>query len=352
MSLLDAIDSQREDFVWKDGERLIAFGRSSLASLPAFLRASQMEDYALLTTDRALDQFSSIAIGGADVATGAQRRLIVGPGGVADLAAALKDEVGELPVVAVGGGRVIDTAKAIASVSGAKVAAIPTTLSGAPMTGAHRLPAGHTGAARTVRPAIVIAQPELMASQPAALRTGSAMNALSHAVESLFAEGGSAVPRLAAARAVGLIFRSLVGDELDEGPRRLRLSLGALEAGYAIGATGYALHHVVCQSIVRVGEVAHAPTYGVMLPYTLEFYKLRDDLTWSLISEEMGVPDPSMAIARICAAAGNPTTLTDLGVAPERVDSIIAAASERRELALTPGGAGPEEIRSLIESAL
>lgn len=352
MSLLDAIDTAREDFVWKDGERLIAFGRASLASLPAFLRAAQIDEYALITTDRALDQFSSIAIGGQDIAAGARRRAIVGPGGVPELAAAASEDVGDLPIVAVGGGRVIDTAKAIASTQGSKVVAIPTTLSGAPMTGAHRLPAGYEGAARTVRPAIVIAHPDLMGSQPDGLRMGSAMNALSHAVESLFVAGSSAVPRLAAARAVRLLFRSLADEELDAQTRRLRLALGAIEAGYAIGASGYALHHVVCQTIVRVGEVPHAPTYGVLLPYTLEFYKLRDDLAWSLIAEEMGVTDPSMAIARLCAAAGNPTTLTALGVAPERVEQIVAAAAERRELALTPGGATADDIRTLVESAL
>ncbi len=246
----------------------------------------------------------------------------------------------------------IDTAKAIAGTNNTKVAAIPTTLSGAPMTGVHRLPAGYAGEARTVRPAIVIGHPDLMASQPEGLRAGSAMNALSHAVESLFVEGGSAVPRLAGARAVRLLFRSLVDDALSEEMRRLRLSLGAIEAGYAVGATGYAVHHVICQTIVRLAEVPHAPTYGVMLPYTLEFYKVRDDLVWSLISEEMGVPDPSMAIARVCAVAGNPTTLSELGVAPERIDSIVGAAAERRELALTPGGATADDVRSLVESAL
>lgn len=352
MSLLDAIDSAREDFVWKDGERLIAFGRSSLASLPAFLRAAGIERYALVTTERALEQFGSIAIGGGEITDAAERTVLLGSGGVSELAAGSLDEVGELPIIAVGGGRVVDTAKSIAGTSGAKVAAIPTTLSGAPMTGVHRLPAGFAGSARTVRPAIVIANPDLMASQPDALRTGSAMNALSHAVESLFVVGGSAVPRLAAGRGVRLLFRSLLDDALDDQTKSQRLALGAIEAGYAVGATGYALHHVICQTVVAVGEVAHAPTYGVMLPYTLEFYKLRDELAWSLISEEMGVDDPSMATARICAAAGIPTTLTGLGVAPERSESIIATASERRELALTPGGAGTEDVRSLVDLAL
>ena len=51
------------------------------------------------------------------------------------------------------GGRVIDTAKAIAGVTGAQVAAIPTTLSGAELTSFHRTPAGVEGA-RLVRPSL------------------------------------------------------------------------------------------------------------------------------------------------------------------------------------------------------
>ena len=64
---------------------------------------------------------------------------IVPPGQVPDTAAALFDQAGAERLVAFGGGRVIDTAKAVAAVTGAEVAAIPTTLSGAEMTGIHRL---------------------------------------------------------------------------------------------------------------------------------------------------------------------------------------------------------------------
>jgi len=351
VTLLDALDQSREDFVWKDGERLIAFGGSALASLPAFLRSAKMEQYALLVTDRSLDQFAK-QVGGSEVIAAAEVRVTVGPGGVAELARDLREQVGDRAIVAVGGGRVIDTAKAIAGTYDQKVAAIQTTLSGAPMTGVHRFPAGFAGVAKTVRPAIVIAIPDLMASQDETLRTGSAMNALSHAIESLFVTTGSAVPRLAASRAVKLLFRSLLDDTIDEATRRRNLALGAIEAGYAVGATGYALQHVLCQTIVRLGEVPHAPTYGVMLPFTLEFYKVRDELTWALVSEQMASEDPSVLIAKTCAAAENPTTLTQLGLAPERIDQIVVAASERPELRLTPGGATADDVRSLLEGAL
>ncbi|MGB1583369.1 MAG: iron-containing alcohol dehydrogenase [Solirubrobacterales bacterium] len=349
MTTLDQLETAREDFVWKDGERLIAFGASALASLPGFLRAAQMEEFVVLASDRAMDQATRADIDG--VLASAADTHIVADGNVADLAAGLIETVGDRPVIAIGGGRVIDVGKAVAGAHEQRVAAIPTTLSGAPMTGVHRLPTGFAGQARTVRPAIVIAVPDLMASQPDGLRVGSAMNALAHAVESLFVTTGSAVPRLAAARAVELLYKSLADPELDDQIRRIRLALGAIEAGYAVGATGYAIHHVVCQTIVRTAGVPHAPTYGVMLPYSLEFYKVRDALTWQLVADAMGENDPSIAIARLCAGVGNPTTLTALGVQPEQIEPIIATASERRELALTPGGANADEINRLVSAA-
>lgn len=339
------------DFVWKDGERMIGFGPSALASLPAYLRAAQMEQFVVLASERSVGHV-------ADVISMSDGVVIAGNGRVDALAAELLDEVGGRPIVAVGGGRIIDVAKAIGAAQEVPVAALPTTLSGAPMTPFHRLPAGYAGAARPIRPRIVIAVPALMGSQPEKLRTGSAMNALAHAIESIFVTTSSPVPRLAAQSAIKLIFDGLTGRDIGPlgGPtgediRKAQFSLGAIEAGYAVGATGYAVHHVLCQTIVRVGEVPHAPTYGVMLPYTLEFLKIRDAVAWEMVAEAAGFNEPSTEIARINSAAGLPTSLSALGVAPERIDTIIAEAASRAELSLTPGGAGAEDLRALLEAA-
>lgn len=339
------------DFVWKDGERMIAFGPSGLASLPAYLRAAQMENFVVLASERSVGHV-------ADVISMSDGVVMTRPGRVETIAAESMDEVAGRPIVAVGGGRVIDAGKAIGAAQDVPVAAIPTTLSGAPMTAFHRLPAGYAGAAHLIRPKIIIAVPGLMGSQPEKLRTGSAMNALAHAVESIFVTTSSPVPRLAAQSAVKLIFDGLTGRDIGPlgGPtgediRKAQFSLGAIEAGYAVGATGYAVHHVLCQTIVRVCEVAHAPTYGVMLPFTLEFLKIRDAIAWEMVAEASGFNEPSTEIARICAGAGLPTSLSALGVAPERVDTIVAEAESRPELALTPGGVNTDELRALVEAA-
>ena len=122
-------------------------------------------------------------------------------GPVPDAAAALIDAVRNPTLVALGGGRVIDTAKAIAAVRGGRVCAIPTTLSGAEMTTIHRLPAGHENEARhLVRPTLVIADPLEMTTLDEQRLRASAMNALAHGAEALYRPLANPVATLSALR--------------------------------------------------------------------------------------------------------------------------------------------------------
>ena len=66
-------------------------------------------------------------------------------GPVPDAAAARAGRRGGARVVALGGGRVVDAAKAIAAADGRRCGAIPTTLAGSSFTPFHRMPAGLEG---------------------------------------------------------------------------------------------------------------------------------------------------------------------------------------------------------------
>jgi Alcohol dehydrogenase, class IV len=183
--------SERErDFSWRDGERLIRFGGGALTEAPELLTKHGFAGYVLLCTRRALESADRAGA----LAEGAAAVLEVPSGGVPDAAASVRGEVGGRPLVALGGGRVLDSAKAIAAVDGLRCAAVPTTLSGAEVTAIHRLPSGaETPRAGLVRPALVIADPELMASAPTPALTATAMNALAHGAEALYAPGANPV---------------------------------------------------------------------------------------------------------------------------------------------------------------
>lgn len=317
-----------ESFTWADGERLIRFGEGTLADAPGLLTARGFERYALLTTLRA----EAAAPG---IVSGADAVVHVPAAQVPDASASVRADVAGKPLVALGGGRVIDTAKAIAGVDGLSVAAIPTTLSGAPMTPFHRMPAGVVRF-NLVRPALVLVEPALMASQPMPGLAASAMNALAHAVEALYGPMRSPVTTMAARQAIELFIST-------PDPERDDLALAAVLAGYAVGCAGFAIHHAVCQTTVRLLDVPHAPTNAVVLPHSVAFVAAR-------ASEALPGVDPR-AVARVAARAGV-TRLRDLGVEEGQLDDVVDAALTHPAIGNTPGGAPTvAELRSLLDAA-
>jgi alcohol dehydrogenase class IV len=249
--------------------------------------------------------------------------------------------------VALGGGRVVDSAKAIGAADGLPVAAVPTTLSGAELTGFHRLPDGVEGRG-LVRPSLVIADPTLMASAPMPLLAASAMNALAHAVEALYTPLANPVASMAALRGARLIASGLKGEGAPSSEEREDVALGALLAGYASGQTGYAVHHVVCQTIVRVGGTPHAETNATMLPHTVRLMRGRAPDEIARVEEALGGPDGA---ARLAARAGV-SGLRALGFDESRVDEVVAAVLPRPELGNTPQPPDEAELREFVEVAL
>jgi alcohol dehydrogenase class IV len=335
-----------EDFTWRDGERLIRFGAGVAADTPALLHSEGFEEFDLLTTARAAGSAPALAERASAVR-------LVPAGRVDEVSAGLLagEDRGGRPVVALGGGRVVDTAKAIAGATGARCAAVPTTLSGAEMTPFHRLPAGVEGA-RMVRPALVVADPELMAGAPLARLAASAMNALAHAMEALYTPLANPVTGMAALRAAALLAAGVTADP----PGRDELALGALLAGYASGATGIALHHAVCQTIVRTAGAPHAETNAVMLPHSARLMAGRAPGAMSDLARALGdgAGDPEAAaadIARLAARSGH-TRLATLGVSREHLGPVARATLEHPIVARTPEPPDEAELLAVLEEAL
>lgn len=268
----------------------------------------------------------------------------VGPGRVDELSAELVGHVGPVRrIVALGGGRVVDTAKALAAVreprSRPLVAAVPTTLSAAEMTAVHRRAAHSDTSLPGVRPSIVINDPALSASQPLAELAASAANALAHAAEGPTTVRASPVPALAgreAARLIGAAY-AVNGDE----PDRDMLALAALLSGYTIDSAGYGLHHVLSQTLARFAGVGHGQSNAVMLPHTL------------VALERRGAADAGglIGLASDLAGRADAVSLRALGVDEATLDTCADAAAERAELAATAPRADRAEIRALYAAA-
>jgi alcohol dehydrogenase class IV len=256
--------------------------------------------------------------------------------------------VSAVPVIALGGGRVIDVAKAIAAVSGAEVVATPTTMSGAEMTGSHRLPAGAEDRVRgTVRPTLVIADPEAMTSQPEEQLRASSMNALAHGADTLYLPLSNPVSEMAALRGSELIATAL--DAAREARDRGALALGSVLCGYAIDSAGMGLHHLVCQTLVRLCGTPHAETNAAILPHAVRLLADRAPEAYERLAGALGT-DRIKLPGRI-EALGQPKRLSHVDGDASKLDEAIAAMLQRPELQRVPRPPDGAELRELVERA-
>jgi alcohol dehydrogenase class IV len=333
-------------FTWRDAGRVVVFRDGGVGEAAGLLAENDMQPFELLTTSRHLDAAAGLAgaavavheLSPADPATA-----------VPATAADLLDSTHSPNLVALGGGRVIDTAKAIASVTGARVAALPTTMSGAEMTGIHRLPAGAEHRVRAmVRPGLVVADPTAMTSAPEPDLRASSMNALAHGADSLYTPFANPVSAMTALRGAELIATSL--DENPAERNRASLALGSILCGYAIDSGAFALHHVICQTLVRICGGTHASTNAAILPRAMAFMVPRAPDGLRPLATALGT-DPDTIEARILQLGGNPPGLGAQGADRTKLPQAIEAMLARPELAFTPEAPTRAELEALIDQA-
>jgi alcohol dehydrogenase class IV len=340
-----------EGFTWRDAGRTVVFRRGGVGAAVEVLREHGVAEFELLSTERALVEAEGLA-------EAASRVHRVPSGQVPAAAAALlgalapppqaEEGVQVRPLIALGGGRVVDVAKAIAAISDAEVIAIPTTLSGAEMTGIHRLPAGAEERARgMVRPSLVIADPEAMTGQPERDLRASAMNALAHGADTLYLPNSNPVSEMTALRGAALISDAL--DEERETRDRAGLALGSILCGYAIDSAGIGLHHLLCQTLVRICGTPHAETNAAILPQALAYLAERVPEPYERLASTLDTERNELA-ERV-AQLGRPKRLGDLEGDEVKLDEAIEAMLQRPEFKSVPGPPNREDLARLVQEA-
>lgn len=216
------------------------------------------------------------------------------------------------------------------------------------MTAIHRLPEGAEQRARgRVRPSLVIADPEAMTSQEEPQLRASAMNALAHGADTLYVLGSNPVSEMTALRGAELIAGAL--DQEREERDRSALALGSILCGYAIDSAGFALHHLVCQTLVRVCGTPHAETNAAVLPHALAFLAGRAPEPYERLAGVLGTD--RAGLRQRVEELGRPRPLGELGGDESKLDEALEAMLKRSELANVPGPPSRAELEKLIRSA-
>lgn len=217
--------------------------------------------------------------------------------------AALARETGANFVVGLGGGSVLDVAKAIALMAGSEgdvseyflgrtsarepaaalpVVAVPTTAgTGAEVTDIAILSQAQADGGRrkeslygpAIRPQLAVIDPDLAVGSPAALTAACAADALGHAIEAVTSRRANPIASALAIEAVRLASENLlraVESIIDPAPRE-GLALAATLAGAAFSASSVAVGHALAQTLgARLGQ-AHALAVAVATPIALRF---------------------------------------------------------------------------------
>ncbi len=327
------------DFTHEEPGRRVVFGASAVR----VVLGAAGSGYLLLTTRRAVAALPTADHGAAAVET-------VPAGRVDEIAGEMLMRLGarSFPlIVALGGGRVIDTAKALAGASVAEaVVALPTTLSAAEMTGFHRPAVGAPTGSRFVRPAIVGNDPALSASQPEADLAASTANSVGHALAAATSPRATPITAAAARTALECLEAGWVGKQ----PQRPRLALGALMAGWSVGISGLGLHHLLAQTVVREFGLAHGYGNLALLPVSLSWLAARDAdaLAWI----EAGLDGTLAQLADRVAEAAGVRGLTELGVGEPVIERAIDAAMARPDLAYLAPELTRDDVARLYREAL
>lgn len=255
-------------------------------------------------------------------------------------------------LIAIGGGTPIGLGKAVAAATRLPFIAVPTTYSGSELASNWYVGSGdgkRRGKDVHALPTSIFYDPKLTIGLSSPTSAASGMNAMAHAVESLYGPDINPVVGVMAAEAIRLLGIALPGcadhpDDLDARTDALRGAWFA--AGYRAG-TG--LSHTMAQRIRDAFDLDHARTHAVTLPYAVAFNAEAAPAAIDTIADALGVSDAAQGLYALNRRLGLPTGYRDLGMPRDGIDRAIDLLAATR--IVNPRPAPRDQIRKVIEMA-
>jgi len=256
--------------------------------------------------------------------------------------------------VAVGGGSTTGLGKAIALDSSLPILAIPTTYAGSEMTPIWGITEGgvkRTGRDPRVLPRTVIYDPGLTASLPPGLSVTSAINAIAHAAEGLYAQDADPIHSLLAEEGIRAIAAGLPQIIANPGDLEARSDClyGAWLCGAVLGAVGMSLHHKLCHALGGSFNLPHAETHTIVLPHALSYNSAAAPQAMARIARALGASAAPRGVYDLAKTLDAPTALRDIGMPESGLDRAAELATTNAYWNPRPLERGA--IRKLLQQA-
>lgn len=240
------------------------------------------------------------------------------------------NKVGADFIIAVGGGSVIDTAKAVAIVKNNPEFADIRSLEGVAPTHSKCVPiialptTCGTAAEVTINyvitdeennrkmvcvdpkdiPLVAIVDAELMASMPPKLIASTGMDALTHAIEGYITKGAHTISDMFEIKSIELIAKHLRGAVADRNMTDMDgMSIAQYVAGMGFSNVGLGIVHSMAHPLGAVFDIPHGVANALLLPIVMEFNMSACIEKYGDIARAMGVDTIGMTKEEAARAA-------------------------------------------------
>lgn len=255
--------------------------------------------------------------------------------------------------VSMGGGSATGFSKAVALELATPQLCVPTTYAGSEMTPIWGMTEGgekRTGRDIRALPSTVIYDPELTIGLPIEIAGPSAMNALAHAAEGLYAKGANPVTSLVALEAVRVLSTHvpLMCADPDNLEQRSHVLYGAYLAGATLAVAGTDLHHRTNHILGGLFDLDHGKMNAVVLPYALAVNRPAIADSYARLSEVLG-GDAARATYLLARRTGAPRSLAEIGMPFEGIERAVPLIVESSRQNVRP--LNEDQARTFIEAA-
>ena len=274
-------------------------------------------------------------------------------------------------VVALGGGSVMDCAKAMAYFAGlpVKFVAIPTTSgSGSEVTDFSILTHGgvkHPLVDASLRPDVAVLDDRFLQKLPPALIAETGFDLISHALEALAATGANAVTDALAKDAFRTALENLEGSYRGDVAVRLQLHQASCMAGMAFSGAGLGLCHAMSHSLGGLLHMSHGRLNAILLPAVIACNAPVSGMVYADLARYAGlsgsadtlaVKNLKNALIRLRKKLDLPATLkeagADLTLLQQKKSDLIAAVLEDPCCQTNPVPVTAQLVQSVLQEVL
>jgi alcohol dehydrogenase class IV len=287
-------------------------------------------------------------------------------------------------VLAVGGGSVIDLAKAVAAMATndesptvrdylegvgrglqivrapLPVLAMPTTAgTGAEATKNAVISVPDPPCKKSLRddrlmPRIALIDPELTVAVPPAVTAASGMDAITQLIESYVSRKSQPIPQALAVQGLRMAVPAIVEAVTNGGSQSAREAMAhaALLSGMALANSGLGMAHGVAAALGTLCHVPHGVACAIMLPAAIRANAELCKREVAMLNHvAFGGDDFAEQIEELCNRVGVPRRLSQVGVASEHIPALVKN-SRGASMSGNPRELTDAELTAILEDLL